>query len=457
MKKSFFILVFILTIVCGLKTPAQAASTIVPDDNLRLAINEVIGQASTHEPTTEEIATIDSLNISGKNISSLEGLQYATSLKELFTNHNEIADFNPISDLTQLEILELSSTKITDTKQLSKLINLRILTLGTNNLTEIEGVKDMTKLESIFAADNSISDLSPLTNCTSLTSVNFINNEITDVTVFAGLDNIITGRFAYNHISNISSFKHDIPQAGNLNFDYQTITLPAQPVSIASKNLTMPDPIIGAAGQPVTVKNITNNGVYANKEISWNNLTTNTKQTTYDFDHFFTYNQYYMNFSGTVTQPITWYSDTAPVIHGEDVVIDQYSEFTPKDYVTADDVEDGDLTKKIVITENNVNTSIPGTYTFTSSVTDSDGNTTQKTIKVTVRTKQQNPTTNNDKTTPNSRQEIPTNLVINNPTSNTSNHTDKSLPKTGENDSTNSIVLGVTLALTGILLCRRKN
>ncbi|EAG2143547.1 DUF5011 domain-containing protein [Listeria monocytogenes] len=456
MKKIFFILVFILAIAFGLKTPVQASSTIVPDDNLRLAINKVIGQASTHEPTTEEIATISSLNISGKNITSLEGLQYATSLKELFANQNEIADFNPISNLTQLETLEISKTKITDTKQLSKLINLRFLTIEADNLNEIEGVKGMTKLESIFADNNNISDLSPLKNCTSLNSVNFINNEITDVSVFEGLDKLITGRFAYNHISNISSFKHDIPQAGNLNFDYQTITLPAQPVSIASKKLTMPNPIIGAAGQSVNVKNISNNGMYENKEISWNDLTTNTQQTTYDFDHFFSYNQYYMNFSGTVTQPITWYPDTPPVIQGEDIVIDQYSEFTPQDYVTADDAEDGDLTKKIVITENNVNTSIPGTYTFTSSVTDSDENTTQKIIKVTVKTNQQNPTTNDDQTTPNTnnRQEISTNTVTKN---STTNPTDKSLPKTGENDSTNSIILGVTLALTGILLSRRKN
>ncbi|CUK74950.1 hypothetical protein ACN95T_001361 [Listeria monocytogenes] len=40
MKKILVILAFTLTIILGFKLPAQANTQVVPDDNLRLAINQ---------------------------------------------------------------------------------------------------------------------------------------------------------------------------------------------------------------------------------------------------------------------------------------------------------------------------------------------------------------------------------------------------------------------------------
>ncbi len=49
--------------------------------------------------------------------------------------------------------------------------------------------------------------------------------------------------------------------------------------------------------------------------------------------------------------------------------------FNALDGVSAQDLEDGDLTNKIEVVENNVNTSKPGLYTVKYRVTDSHGNT----------------------------------------------------------------------------------
>ena len=56
-------------------------------------------------------------------------------------------------------------------------------------------------------------------------------------------------------------------------------------------------------------------------------------------------------------------------------------------YATAKDAEDGDLTEKIKVVRNNVDTSKAGTYEVTYEVTDSAGATATKTIKVTVKEK----------------------------------------------------------------------
>ncbi|UHP09517.1 leucine-rich repeat domain-containing protein [Listeria marthii] len=464
MKKTLITIALALTMILSFNLSAQADTQLVPDANLRLAINQSLGQADTHEPTQAEIATIETLSISGYDVTSLEGLQYATNLKELFANHNDISDFSPISNLTGLTKLQIDETKITDTKQLINLVNLTELDISSNNLNEIDGVKNMTKLESLFAYNNNISDLSPLANCAALVSVDFINNEITDVSVFQNLDNLDTGRFAYNHISNISYFRHDIPHAGNLNFDNQTITLPAQRVSLVKKSLTMVDPIKGAAGQNVTLANISNSGTFANKELSFVNLAADTNQVTYDFDHFFTYNNYYMNFSGTVTQPLEWFADNAPVIHVDDIVIDQNSSFDPTDYITADDEEDGDITDKIVIIENNVNPAVPGTYDIIISVTDADGNVTEKTVTVTVEETAATPANNDtDKSTPQTPTKDTTLVVTDKQTaktatpSNTTTTTNTTnLPKTGDNSADGLVVLGGLLLLSSAFLLRRK-
>lgn len=78
-------------------------------------------------------------------------------------------------------------------------------------------------------------------------------------------------------------------------------------------------------------------------------------------------------------------SNEKPVITAEDKTINVGDKFTPLDGVTASDSEDGDLTSKVKVKANDVNTAKAGTYHVTYTVTDSDGNTTEKTITVTVK------------------------------------------------------------------------
>ncbi|WP_185555556.1 immunoglobulin-like domain-containing protein [Listeria booriae] len=86
----------------------------------------------------------------------------------------------------------------------------------------------------------------------------------------------------------------------------------------------------------------------------------------------------------TKTIKVTVKSNEKPVINAEDKTIQVGDTFDPKEGVTAHDAEDGDLTKDIKILKNEVNPNVPGVYEVEYSVTDSDGNTTTKTIKVTV-------------------------------------------------------------------------
>lgn len=147
------------------------------------------------------------------------------------------------------------------------------------------------------------------------------------------------------------------------------------------------------------------------------------------------------NVTQSITYNATWVMNwvpmnAAPVIHATDKTITVGDTFDPKAGVTAKDAEDGDLTDKIEVVKNTVDTKKAGKYEVTYKVTDSDGATRTKTIKVTVKEKAPAPSTDKDKTptTPNKDKDKTTTVA----------------PKTGDTTSVNTII--ALLAVTGIAL-----
>ena len=79
--------------------------------------------------------------------------------------------------------------------------------------------------------------------------------------------------------------------------------------------------------------------------------------------------------------------NAAPIINAEDKTLTVGDEFDPMADVTATDEEDGNLTDKIEIKKNDVDTTKPGKYEVTYKVTDSKGASYTKSITVTVNPK----------------------------------------------------------------------
>ncbi|WP_349820038.1 immunoglobulin-like domain-containing protein [Catenibacterium sp. RTP21428st1_D7_RTP21428_210409] len=88
-----------------------------------------------------------------------------------------------------------------------------------------------------------------------------------------------------------------------------------------------------------------------------------------------------------IVNPKTADFNACPVIKTTDKTLIVGDEFDPLADVTAEDEEDGDITDKIEILENEVDTTKPGKYEVTYKVTDSGGASHVKTIKVTVNPK----------------------------------------------------------------------
>lgn len=74
-----------------------------------------------------------------------------------------------------------------------------------------------------------------------------------------------------------------------------------------------------------------------------------------------------------------------PTINAKDLTLEEQATFDPKQGVEANDPEDGNITNKIEVIENTVNTKTPGTYKVTYKVADSIEQVVTKTITVTVK------------------------------------------------------------------------
>ena len=104
--------------------------------------------------------------------------------------------------------------------------------------------------------------------------------------------------------------------------------------------------------------------------------------TTNDNVYGYTLSKYSNYIKIELSSPIV--ENILPVINIEDKELYVNEEFDALKDVTANDNEDGDLTNKIIITENTVNNKVAGTYKVTYKVVDSSNGETTKTIKVTV-------------------------------------------------------------------------
>ena len=163
----------------------------IPDPNLRVAIAEELGKSVNAPITAEDMKRLTQLNVDGKGIRDLTGLQFATNLSSIRIEGSKVSDLSPIAGLTQLKRIDIDidftdpPSIIHDAKQLSRLVNLTFLALhGVEDLTPLAG---LPKLEQLFVSHSNIRDLSPLAGLVNLELIHMSGALISDLSPLAGL------------------------------------------------------------------------------------------------------------------------------------------------------------------------------------------------------------------------------------------------------------------------------
>ncbi|MGL6187033.1 MAG: immunoglobulin-like domain-containing protein [Clostridium chrysemydis] len=344
-----------------------------------------------------------SLNISYNNISDIDSIKNLIKIMKLDISNNQISDISVLSNLDSLEYLDASYNKISDINSIKGAKDLKELRFSDNLVSDISGVggkkelkyldfndnkirdigpvSDLENLERIFGNDNDVSDLTPVKNLEKLEYLNFNDNKISEISSIGDLSNLKSVSLIGNQISDISTIKRldNLPAYSIYN---QDITL--KKIDIKKFPIDIKNNVVGGDGKAVNIKDndISSGGVFNKNtnEIRWNNV---NGDLSYTFsigdgtDKFF---------GGIVHQPYSVDVNNVPTINGaQNKTLKVSDKFIPLEGVTANDKEDGDITKNIKVIENTVDTSKAGTYKVVYEVTDSKGAKSTKTISVVVR------------------------------------------------------------------------
>lgn len=151
-------------------------------------------------------------------VESLEGLQYATSARQIdigytaYKQGKRIKDLSPISGLTQLDQLFLKGDGIDDISDLKNLTNLTSLWLNENQIQDISAVQGMKKLSQLSLCGNKLTDVQAAMDLPKLRSLDLSRNAIETLPEdMSGLKNLISLDLSDNpgitDVSSVASVK----------------------------------------------------------------------------------------------------------------------------------------------------------------------------------------------------------------------------------------------------------
>jgi len=110
----------------------------------------------------EELAEVTTLDLKGKNIEIIAGLEYAIKLQTLDISDNQIEDISPLKGLKALQKLAADNNQISDISSLAGTTALKTLSVKNNQITNIQSISFFKALKEIYLSGNNIDDKSKL-------------------------------------------------------------------------------------------------------------------------------------------------------------------------------------------------------------------------------------------------------------------------------------------------------
>ncbi|WP_099191293.1 leucine-rich repeat domain-containing protein [Tepidibacter mesophilus] len=179
------------------------------DINLEKAIREVIDKPSGDIYLSDlNRDYLRYLNLSSKDITSLNGIEKISSIRTLKLNDNNIQDISCLSKLKELYSIDLNNNKIENIDSLQKLSDLSNVKLSGNNISDISALQSLSELSSVDLSNNNIEDISPLKNLKSLNRLDLACNNINDISDIKNLTNLYELTLNKNKINNIDSLSN---------------------------------------------------------------------------------------------------------------------------------------------------------------------------------------------------------------------------------------------------------
>lgn len=151
------------------------------------------GSVTLSELDLIALEEIESLDLSGKGLKNLYGIEVYSNLKYLYCTHNKNLTKIDVRKLTKLETLECDRNALTELN-VTGLTNLRTLSCAENQLTSLD-LTGLTNLRTLSCSQNQLTSLD-LTGLTSLAIFYCHENRMThlDITMLPALDKLMCGK-----------------------------------------------------------------------------------------------------------------------------------------------------------------------------------------------------------------------------------------------------------------------
>ena len=150
---------------------------LIKDEALRTAVAQAL-RVKEDEITPDKMKELINLQVPGKEIECLDGLEYAENLERLNASNNKLETLDPIRDLRNLEYLDVSINQLRDIQALHGYRQLKHLDISSNNLytMDVSSIAAMIDLKYLNMENSKIDSIEYLEHCKKLEEVS-INTE----------------------------------------------------------------------------------------------------------------------------------------------------------------------------------------------------------------------------------------------------------------------------------------
>lgn len=141
--------------------------------------------------SSSDVLSITKLDLSKRNLKSLEGLQFFSNLEEIILSKNELSNISTLGKLKKLRKVILDENSISNISALSNLENLEYLSIKKNTLADLSSLSLLTKLTSLYVSNNNISNIDSLSKLVNLKVLSLSNNKnLVDISALKEMSNL---------------------------------------------------------------------------------------------------------------------------------------------------------------------------------------------------------------------------------------------------------------------------
>ena len=255
--------------LCGFWQRANAQIVEIPDPNLERAIRQELGLSSEVPVTQQEMLLLDKLTARDAEIEDLTGLEYATHVRGIFLERNQVRDITPLRGLTNLRGLYLSKNPISDVSPLSGIVSLQRLDLTLIPIEDLSILSNLTQLEGLGLRLCGIIDITPLANLTKLRFLDLAENQIVDIGPLANLTALEELRIHKNLIVDFSPIQGI--SFNVLRYDEECV-LPDPPIQDRIERQTFPSVMIGWHHSVVNLPELSYEELVSYHDLFWGHL-----------------------------------------------------------------------------------------------------------------------------------------------------------------------------------------